>query len=44
VVAVVSGSGYRETFLTMEQRPLQKKSAALEELPAVLAQAAAAEH
>ena len=42
VVAVVSGSGYRETFLTMEKRPLQKKSADLEDLPAVLAQAAAA--
>ena len=42
VVAVVSGSGYRETFLTMEQRPLQKKLATLEELPAVLAQAAGA--
>ncbi len=40
VVAVVSGSGYRETFLTMEQRPLERKSASLDDLPAVLAEAA----
>ena len=40
VVVLVSGSGFRETFVTMERRPLMKHSTTLEELPKVLAEAA----
>ncbi len=32
VVAIVSGSGYRETACTMDSRPLRKQSVSLEEL------------
>jgi threonine synthase len=37
VVALVSGSGYRETMVTMEQRPLRKLSITADELAATLA-------
>ena len=36
VVAIVSGSGYRETACTMDSRPLRKQSVSLEELSGAL--------
>jgi threonine synthase len=40
IVALVSGSGFRENFLTMEYYPLQKQSIVAEELAAALIKAA----
>lgn len=36
IVAIVSGSGYRENFVTMEMRPLQKQEIASDELEETL--------
>jgi len=40
VVVLVSGSGFRETFVTMERRPFVKHSTTTEELAAILTEAA----
>jgi threonine synthase len=39
VVALLSGSGFRETFLSLERRPLEARAVALADLPETLAQA-----
>ena len=38
VVALVSGSGFRENFLTLQHRPLEKRTIGAEALPVVLAE------
>jgi threonine synthase len=39
VVALLSGSGFRETFVSMERRPFEVRPVALADLPETLAQA-----
>jgi threonine synthase len=39
VVVILSGAGFRETFVSLERRPLEKQPVALDELPETLAEA-----